>query len=164
VVQNDHARLTVPDDLPGRAFAGLYEGSDVEVKTTPDIVTALWVKLCGNIGSGPATALIGRSRGVIRNPEVAEFCRELVRECAAVGRAEGAGLPEGIAEKVVERHINAGKDATTSMLVDRLAGRPIEADVMTGAVVRLGARHGIDTPFNRAAHAMLMAVNVDGEG
>ncbi len=164
VVQNAPARLTVPDDAPGRAFAGLYEGSDVEVETTPDIVTALWIKLCGNIGSGPETALIGRARGVIRDPEVADYCRELVRECAAVGRAEGAGLPDGIAEKVVERHMSAGVDATTSMLVDRLAGRPIEADVMTGAVVRIGARHGIGTPFYRAAHAMLMAVNVDGEG
>ncbi len=164
VVQNAHATLTVPDDSPGRAFAGLYEGSDIEVETTPDIVTPLWMKLCGNIGSGPATALIGRGRGVIRDPEVAGFCRELVRECAAVGRAEGADLPENIAEKVVERHMSAGMDATTSMLVDRLAGRPIEADAMTGAVVRLGARHGIDTPLNRMFHAMLMTVNVDGEG
>ena len=99
-----------------------------------------------------------------RDPEVAELCRELVRECAAVGRAEGANLPENIAEKVVERHMSVGVDATTSMMVDRLAGRPIEADVMTGAVVRLGARHGIETPMNRALHALLMTVNVDGEG
>ncbi len=164
VVQNAHARLTVPDDSAGHAFAGLFEGSDIDVETTPDIVTPLWVKLCGNIGSGPATALIGRGRGVIRDPEVAELCRGLVHECAAVGRAEGADLPEDIAEKVVERHINAGSYATTSMLVDRLAGRPIEADAMTGAVVRIGARHGIDTPLNRMFHAMLMTVNVDGEG
>ena len=98
---------------------------------------------------------------MVRDPEVAELCRELVRECASVGRAAGADLPENIAERVVERHAKAGKDATTSMLVDCLAGRPIEADAMTGAVVRLGARHGIDTPLNRAVHAMLMAVNVD---
>ncbi len=164
VVQNAHATLTVPDDPPGHAFAGLFEGSDIEVETAPDIVTPLWMKLCGNIGSGPVTVLIGRGRGVTRDPEVAELCRELVRECAAVGRAEGAELPENIAEKVVERHMSAGMDATTSMLVDCLAGRPIEADAMTGAVVRLGARHGIETRMNRALHAMLMVVNVDGEG
>lgn len=88
----------------------------------------------------------------------------MVRECAEVARAEGARLPGDIAEKVVARHMAAGMDATTSMLVDRLAGRTIEADAMTGAVVRLAARHGIPTPMNRALHGLLLAVNPDGEG
>ena len=79
-----------------------------------------------------------------------------------MGRAEGADLPEDIAEKIVERQFGAGEDATTSMLVDRRAGLPIEADALTGAVVRLGERHGIDTPLNRAANAMLLAINPDG--
>lgn len=163
VVQNGYARLATTDDPAGRGLTELYEGTDIEVETTPDVVTALWRKLCGNIGSGPATALTGRGRDVIRDPEVAELCCALVRECAAVGRAEGAELPEDIAERVVENHAKARRGATTSMLVDRLAGRPIEADAMTGAVVRLGARHGIDTPLNRALHALLMTTNVSEE-
>ena len=32
------------------------------------------------------------------------------------------------------------------MARDRLAGRPLELDAIGGAVLRAGARHGIETP------------------
>ncbi|MFC1491704.1 2-dehydropantoate 2-reductase [Nitrospinota bacterium] len=161
VVQNARAKLVAPDNAQGRALRDLFEGSDVEVETTSDFVTEMWLKLCGNIARNPATALTGRCRGVIRRPEVAEFCRALVRECAAVGRAEGANLPEDIAEKVVAQQFLAREDATTSMLVDVRGGRPLEADGMTGAVVRIGARHGISTPITRYVNGLLSAINVE---
>ena len=40
-------------------------------------------------------------------------------------------------------------DAGSSMYFDRLAGRPLEIDAITGAVVAAGERHGIATPLNR---------------
>ena len=159
VAQQGGAQL-VPEDGPGARFlASLYEGTDVPVKPTSDFTTASWAKLCNNVGAGPATALTNRGRGVLREPAVAEFCRGLVRECAAVGRAEGAKLADDVAERTIERLQDADPEATTSMLVDRRAGRPIEADVMTGAVVRIGAGHGIPTPLTAAADALLRAVN-----
>ena len=158
VAQQGGAQL-VPEDGPGARFlASLYEGTDVPVKPTPDFTTAAWAKLCNNVGAGPATALTNRGRGVLHEPAVAEFCRGLVRECAAVGRAEGAALADDVAERTIERLQDADPEATTSMLVDRRAGRPIEADVMTGAVVRIGARRGIPTPLNAAADALLRAM------
>ncbi|MEE9256553.1 MAG: 2-dehydropantoate 2-reductase [bacterium] len=162
VVQNAHAELVPPEGEAGRALAELYEGSDIPVSPTADFVTAKWKKLCGNIARGPATALTGRGRGVVRNPEIAEFCRALVQECAEVGRAEGADLPEDFVDRVVSDQYGAEEDATTSMLVDLRAGRPIEADGMTGAVVRIGARHGIDTPINRMVNALLLEINSGG--
>jgi 2-dehydropantoate 2-reductase len=76
-----------------------------------------------------------------------------------VGRAEGANLPENIAEEITQNQFAADFDQTTSMLVDVRAGVPLEADGMTGAVVRIGARHGIDTPVNRYVTALLSAIN-----
>jgi 2-dehydropantoate 2-reductase len=46
----------------------------------------------------------------------------------------------------------------TSMLYDRLAGRPMEHDYMTGAVVRAAGQHGIDVPLNKAVLALLSAL------
>ncbi len=45
------------------------------------------------------------------------------------------------------------------MLYDRLAGRPLEHEHITGAVVRLPERHGIAAPLNRAVLALLRALN-----
>ena len=45
------------------------------------------------------------------------------------------------------------------MLVDVRDGRPLESDGMTGAVVRIGERHGIPTPLTRHVNGLLSAIN-----
>jgi 2-dehydropantoate 2-reductase len=42
----------------------------------------------------------------------------------------------------------------TSMLQDVEAGRPLEIDCMTGALVELGERLGIPVPVTRGVHAL----------
>ncbi len=159
VVQQGGAQLVPEEGHGARLLVSLYTGTDVPVRPTSDFTTASWSKLCNNVGAGPATALTGRGRGVLREPKVAELCRALVSECASVARAEGAKLADDVAERTIERLQDADPDATTSMLVDRRAGRAIEADAMTGAVVRLGAKHGISTPLSGAVDALLRSVN-----
>ena len=159
VAQQGSAVLVPEEGRGARLLASLYEGTDIQVKPTSDFTTASWVKLCNNIGAGPATALTNKGRGVLHEPDVAELCRGLVRECASVGRAEGAKLADDVAERSIERLKDAHPEATTSMLADRRAGRRIEADAMTGAVVRIGARHGIPTPLNAAVDALLSSIN-----
>ena len=54
-------------------------------------------------------------------------------------------------------------DAGTSMYFDRLAGRPLEIEAITGAIVAAAERHNIPTPLNRALLTLLRAVNESGE-
>lgn len=42
----------------------------------------------------------------------------------------------------------------TSMYFDRFAGRPLEVEALTGAIVAAGEHHGIATPLNRALRAI----------
>ena len=52
-----------------------------------------------------------------------------------------------------------GPEAGTSMLYDRLAGRPLEHEALTGALVEAADRHGIPVPVNRTLLALLSAVS-----
>lgn len=162
VTQNGPARLTVPAGERGEAFARLFTGSGVEVDVVERFEDARWRKLCQNVASGAISALTGRTLGVSREPEVAWLARELVLECVRVARAEGVPLDDGIADEIVTSLREGDPGAGTSMLSDRLAGVPLEVDARNGAVVRIGLRHGIPTPLNRAVTAVLSAVNVDG--
>jgi 2-dehydropantoate 2-reductase len=92
---------------------------------------------------------------------VAQVARDLIQECIAVGRAEGAVLDEGLVEEIITSMVVAPAEAGTSMLTDRRAGRLLEADARNGAVARVGARHGIETPLNRAVTALLKAIHQD---
>jgi 2-dehydropantoate 2-reductase len=89
---------------------------------------------------------------------MSRLAREMVAECAAVGRAEGAKLDEDIAEQVMKLYRAHPADAVNSLLADRLGGRKMEIDARNGAIVRKGEKHGIATPLNRMAVTLLEAM------
>jgi 2-dehydropantoate 2-reductase len=82
----------------------------------------------------------------------------MVRECVAVGRAEGAQLGDDVADAVVAAYRAAAPEGVNSMLADRLAGRAMEVDARNGAIVRIGRIHVIQTPSNEMAVVLLLAM------
>ena len=92
-----------------------------------------------------------------RSDYVAALARGLVRACGAVGRAAGAVLGDGIVQAVVAGARKAAPDGLNSLIADRMAGRQMEIDARNGAIVRLGKKHGIPTPLNAMAVALLTA-------
>jgi 2-dehydropantoate 2-reductase len=149
-------RLIAPDDVRGRAFAALFVGTAVLMETTADFRTAAWRKLCVNV-TAAISALALRPASVFREPDAARAALELVLECVAVARAEGAQIDDGIADEVLAGLRSSPPDAVNSMLADRLAGRRLEVDARNGAVVRFAARHGIPAPCNTLVAAQLAA-------
>jgi len=157
VVQRAAARLTVPAGRAGDAFAALFAGTLVAIERSPDWQSVAWRKLCLNVASGPLLALTGRPHEVLHAPGMADLALGLMRECIAVGRAEGAQLAETLLDEILARLLATPGSAGNSMLYDRRAGRRLETDARNGAVVRLGERHGIATPLNAAVCALLEA-------
>ena len=156
--QRGPARLTVEEGRLGREFAELFRGSNSEVVVTEDFKTALWRKLCGN-STGTLSVLAKKpfSAFKLRDEALARVVLEMALECVAVGRAEGAQLDDSTAQRIADGIMRGTGDRANSMLADRLAGRPMEIDARNGVIVRLGERHGIATPLNRMAVALLRA-------
>lgn len=94
IVQRRDGTILVPEGEAGEAFVALFAETVIDAKTTPDFVTAAWRKLAINC-SGIVSAITRRAAEVANDEGVAEVMRGLVRECVAVGRAEGATLPDG---------------------------------------------------------------------
>ncbi|HEV7990749.1 MAG TPA: 2-dehydropantoate 2-reductase [Gemmatimonadaceae bacterium] len=147
--------IVVPDTVNGRAFVPLWSKTNFDV-TTDDFRTRAWAKLCIN-APGAISAILLKPTGVIQVEPIAELTRGIVRECLAVGRAEGARLEDSIVEAVVEGARRAPADSLNSLIADRMAGRPMEIDARNGAIVRFGKKHGIPTPLNEMAVALLVA-------
>ncbi len=146
--------LTVADDEKGQSFAALFSHTPLTLKLTDDFLTAAWSKLCIN-AAGVVSALTLKPAGVIHDDHIAETTTRIVKECADVGRALGAKLPEGIEDKVIEAYRKAPKDSINSLHGDRLAGKMGEVDARQGVIVRMGKRYGIPTPCNQMAFALL---------
>jgi 2-dehydropantoate 2-reductase len=153
--QRGDSWIVVPDSERGRAFVPLFARTNFAV-STGDFTTRAWAKLCIN-APGAISAILMKPTGVIAIDEIAELTRGIVRECVAVGRAEGARLDDGVVDAVVAGARQAPADSLNSMIADRMAGRPMEIDARNGAVVRFGKKHGIPTPLNEMAVALLVA-------
>lgn len=154
--QRGAGRLTVADDDSGRAFAALFSGSPAELVLVNDLKTAAWRKLCVN-AAGVVSGLVLKPNGVLRDEALGELVRRIVREVIAVGRAEGAMLGDELVETVLAGYRNAPPDGVNSLLADRLAGKVTEIDARNGVVVRRGRKHGIATPCNEMAVALISA-------
>lgn len=154
ISQRRAARLVVEEGKLGLEFGALFAGTKVEVETTADLTTELWRKLCLN-STGALSAILMRPNGIFREERVAEVAFDIMRECIAVARAEGAALDESMMEGCLDIFRKGPPDVMNSLYADRLAGRPMEIDARNGAIVRLGRKHGIPTPCNRMAVALL---------
>jgi 2-dehydropantoate 2-reductase len=155
-VQRGPAHLVVAAGENGAAFLALFGHANFDAKQTDDFVTAAWRKLCLN-SAGAVMAVLLKPLGISHHEGAAEVMRTLVRECMAVGRAEGATLADSIPDEIVDGARRGPRDAGNSMLADRLAGRPMEYDARNGVIVRLGRKHGIATPMNALMVTLLEA-------
>jgi 2-dehydropantoate 2-reductase len=151
--------LLAADDAPGREFARLLEGTPLQIMLSREFATLTWRKLLLNVVANPITALTLQRQAVLRRDDIQMLCREILHEAVAVGRADGARLGADEAAQVMATLLTYPPEAGTSMYFDRLAGRKLEIEALTGAIVAAGERYGISTPINRALLTLLRAIN-----
>ena len=159
ILHHQGRRIIVPEGPAGLAFSRLLEGGGVEVELSPDFTTAAWRKLLGNVPANPVTALTLRRIDVMRDPGIMELAEGLLREAAAAGRAAGARLKDRDVEEVLAAFAGYKDAVGSSMLYDRLAGKSLEHDHITGAVVRAARKHGVPAPLNQALWALLNSLD-----
>ena len=151
------ALMKIEDTELGRTFAQLFAGTAAKTMLVDDFATAAWWKLCIN-SVGALNAITGKPAGILRDEGMGHIAKQMVAECVTVGRMEGSHLEEDLPEQVLAMYRNQPPDSVNSLLGDRLAGRPMETDARNGAIVRAGEKHGIPTPLNRMAVALLDAI------
>ena len=112
----------------------------------------IWLKLVGNVAFNPITALTGATLGELASvPEMPVLLRTIFTECAAVAERLGVTFPVSL-----DRRLEAGLavgDHKTSMLQDLEAGKRLEFECMTGAVVELAEHLAEPVPAVRTVHA-----------
>jgi 2-dehydropantoate 2-reductase len=120
-----------------------------EPESSADIQRDVWFKLWGNMTMNPVSALTGATTDrILDDPLTREFCSAVMREAQAIGGK--IGIP--IAQTPDERHAITRKLGAmkTSMLQDVEAGRSVELDALVAAVVEIGQKVGVPTPYTDA--------------
>ena len=155
------ARLVFGEPRDGQSWRletleAACQGAGVEAVLSPRVDIEVWRKFVFLAPFAAATCIGRASIGAVReDPLLWRRFIAMVEEAAAVSRAQGVDLPpETEAERIeLARRLPTGM--RSSMLHDLEAGRRLELDWLTGAVVRLGSAVGVPTPVTAEVHAML---------
>src|SRR5262249_2840492 len=132
---------------PTHAFAAACRQAGVDCRLSDNIVRAIWMKFAMLAPLAGMTALTRGPLGPIRaTPGTRALLEAAVRETVAVGAAHMGEMNESDADAVMALIDTFPPSLMASMAHDLLAGKPIELEGLSGAVVRLGAAHGIPVP------------------
>jgi 2-dehydropantoate 2-reductase len=157
ITQSRQGFIWVPAGRNGEEFVALFAHTEIEAVADADFVSRAWIKLCGNCGA-IVPSLTLRATGPVWSDDLEAIVRGLAEECAAVGRAEGADIPQSVVDGVVDNARNSAEGSIAgSIHADRLAGHQMEIEARNGIIVRLGKKHGIATPMNRLLVTLLGA-------
>ena len=142
-------------------IAAALDRAGLQTTAVSDIRQAIWKKLLANIAISPTSAIANMTiKQVFAVPELRETAFEALDEAVEVARAEGVELNAAETREVIDQI--AGPTGTgdnkSSLCVDIVNRRPCEIDVISGAVVQLGRKHGIPTPVNKTLVAAVKAL------
>jgi 2-dehydropantoate 2-reductase len=156
------ARLTVPDVPAAGVVLDALRGSLCAVDLAADFTSVAWRKLLQNAVAG-LMALSGRRSGMFGRADVVALSLSYLWECLEVARAEGAVLGDEVPAEIVASFQANPADLGSSILADRVAGRPLEWHIRNGVIARCGRAHGIPTPISDVVVPLLASAS-DGPG
>jgi len=154
-IEGNRISLGEPDGTRSERVRRIAEAlltSGLRAPITARIRNEIWVKLLGNVAFNPLSALTGATLAqMVRDPDVSNLAREIMREAEAVAARLGLDLPVSIEQRMA----GAAKvgEHKTSMLQDLEAHRPLELEAIVGAIVELGQRIGVPMPHTQTIYS-----------
>jgi len=127
-------------------IAGVFNESGLRSKIANDLQEEIWKKLIVNCVVNPLTAILQVRNSEILVDSLKEIRHKIIKECIAVGKAEGIGFESNLEERI-ERKI-AGYTNYSSMCQDLMKRKKTEIDFLNAKIVELGRKHDIPTSVN----------------
>lgn len=132
-------------------------GAGIDAEFLTDIRPALWKKLIFIAAVGGLTAVTRLTLGeILAVPRTAALLEAAMRETDAVARASGVSLEPGHVDSMLEKLSSYSNDTRSSLYHDLANRKPLEIDVLSGAVMRYGAQAGVPTPVHEFLYAALL--------
>jgi 2-dehydropantoate 2-reductase len=128
----------------------------IDADISDSIERVIWEKFVFLVGLSGTTTAMRQSIGPIReNERTRSFLLDLMLEVVALGHAMGVPLPRNYAQDRLAFCDTLPANMSSSMHHDLERGNRLELPWLSGGVVRLADRVGLETPMNRAVAAIL---------
>ena len=137
-------------------FAAALNAGGMEGAVSANIEADLWRKFMMLAPFAAVACLARASVGqILANPVTRSLMVDAASEVAAVAKTRGIVLPDDIVARSIEAMGAFPPASRPSMLADIEAGRPLELESLSGAVLRFGKAAGVPTPVHDVAYRAL---------
>ena len=136
-----------------KAFERLCDFFDiahVPYEAVDDIRHAMWNKFMINVGINQTCMVYETTyAGVLNDPEAFSSLKKAMQEVIELASCEGVMLTSEDLDNDLKILEGLNPDGYPSMRQDAVAKRYSEVELFAGTVLKLAAKHGIDTPVNK---------------
>ena len=136
-------------------FQNLFNIQKCSFEQVDDFKTATWKKLLESSAIGAITCLTGETCRIFQKKENRDWYQNLLEEGIKVAKADDAIIPNDFVNVLLQKLNSYPDDKGSSMLTDRILGRPIELGAKNGAIVKKGKQYKIETPMNKEIVKMI---------
>jgi 2-dehydropantoate 2-reductase len=141
-----------------RRVEDAWRSAGFRVKVFDDIDQLVWEKLlCNCAYSGPCGLSEGTISDVMNDPDLARLSADCATEGFRVARKKGVRLGFDDPVAYVRDFGSKIPNARPSVLLDLMAKRKSEIDVINGSIPRVGAELGMEAPVNATVTALVKA-------
>lgn len=157
-----HQRIVVGARRPSqeerlKAFVDYVAPAGFEAVCSANVEQAMWDKVVFLATLAGMTSIARGAVGdIIATPYGEEATRAMLGECLAIAKAEGFALSPAAIENAQSLLLDPASRLSSSMLGDIRAGKPTEGDHILGDLINRSEKHGIATPFLKAAHVAVL--------
>lgn len=130
-----------------KAIQNLFDNSGIKYETPENIELAMWKKFLINVTFNSLGAICRSSYGGFRFDSLQSAARKIGSEVVKVANAENIPLTNELLEEDIQKNLTYDPKGKCSMLQDTEAGRNTENQWFCGTIVKLGKKHGIETPY-----------------
>lgn len=133
----------------------LVNAANIETFTSSNVIKIKWNKLLWNVTFNPLTARVESRVGAIFDDEgLHNLSVKICKEAIAVAVGLGIDMDEDYYETILAQG-QLARDHQTSMLQDRLKGKPLELESICGYIVKKGKEVKVETPVLETIYYLL---------
>lgn len=139
--------------------AEFFTRAGIDFDNPENIKYAKWLKFALNVVSNQSSCILKMTFGEMQKSErFQEFAWHIIAEVAELARLEGVEGWENLEADFTKALFTMCENGKTSMWQDVEAGKKTELDIFAGTVLKLGAKHGVPTPYNQVMYEMIRII------